>query len=72
MSHIGALTPRSPGQPTASCWLCGTQQPTSLMVADGGPTCPDVRWYCADSQQCTWRWTGQRTSAGPPQLARQG
>jgi hypothetical protein len=44
---------------SASCWLCGTHQPTSLMVADGGQACADVRWYCRDTQRCTWRWTGQ-------------
>jgi len=44
---------------TATCWLCGTRQSTSLMVADGGPACADVRWYCADAEHCTWRWTSQ-------------
>jgi hypothetical protein len=61
---------RSRPQPIASCWLCGTQRATSLMIADGGPSCPDVRWYCADTQQCTWRWTGQLSSAAGAQLAR--
>ncbi|MGH3274767.1 MAG: hypothetical protein ACRDNZ_10680 [Streptosporangiaceae bacterium] len=47
-------------QGVASCWLCGTQQPIALMVADGGPACTDVRWYCRDTQRCTWRWTGRQ------------
>jgi hypothetical protein len=42
---------------SATCWLCGTQLPTAVMVADGGTACSDVRWYCQDAQQCTWRWT---------------
>jgi hypothetical protein len=47
-----------PGLPaSATCWLCGTQMPTAAMVADGGAACSDVRWYCQDAQQCTWRWT---------------
>jgi hypothetical protein len=30
-----------------------------VMVADGGAACSDVRWYCQDAQQCTWRWTSK-------------
>jgi hypothetical protein len=53
-----AVAPAPNGLPgTASCWLCGASLPTSAMVADGGPACSDVRWYCQDAQQCTWRWT---------------
>ena len=44
----------------AWCWLCGTRQPTSLMVADGGSGCPDIRWYCQAIDRCTARWTEQR------------
>jgi len=44
---------------SATCWLCGTQMPTAVMVADGGTACDDVRWYCQDAQQCTWRWTSK-------------
>jgi hypothetical protein len=44
-------------QEVAACWLCGMTQSTAGMVADGGPGCADVRWYCNDAQQCTWRWT---------------
>ena len=44
---------------SATCWLCGTQMPTAVMVADGGTACADVRWYCQDAQQCTWRWTSK-------------
>jgi hypothetical protein len=48
------------GMPSsATCWLCGTQMPTAVMVADGGAACSDVRWYCQDAQQCTWRWTSK-------------
>ena len=45
---------------SAWCWLCGTRQLTSLMVADGGAACADVRWYCQDSGACTSRWTEHR------------
>ena len=40
-----------------SCWLCGTRLPAREMVADGGPACADLRWYCADTRRCTERWT---------------
>jgi hypothetical protein len=66
--HSG-LPPRSPGQSTATCWLCGTQQPTSVMVADGGPSMPDVRWYCGNAQQCTARWSSRPNAAAQPRLA---
>jgi hypothetical protein len=50
-----------PGQEDAAvCSLCGTQQAAGLMVSDGGPDCPDVRWYCKDVRRCTWRWTAGR------------
>jgi hypothetical protein len=45
----------SPG--SASCWLCSTRQRTVLMVADGGPACENVRWYCRAVDRCTARWT---------------
>jgi hypothetical protein len=41
----------------ASCWLCGLRQPTARMVADGGPGCADVRWFCQAIARCTARWT---------------
>jgi hypothetical protein len=43
-----------------SCWLCGTRLATVHMVPDGGPACPDVRWYCQDARACTARWTASR------------
>ena len=42
-----------------SCWLCGTRLPAREMVADGGSACADLRWYCADTRQCTERWTSR-------------
>lgn len=42
-----------------SCWLCGTRLPAREMVADGGPACADLRWYCADTRRCTERWTSR-------------
>jgi hypothetical protein len=60
---LGAVRRQSAGSPAAgmsgieACWLCGTRQPAASMVADGGPACADVRWYCADTQSCTHRWT---------------
>lgn len=45
---------------SAWCWLCGTRQPTSLMVADGVSGCADTRWYCQDIGSCTSRWTEHR------------
>ncbi|HEY5356122.1 MAG TPA: hypothetical protein VIJ82_00235 [Streptosporangiaceae bacterium] len=53
---------QAPQPAVASCWLCGVRLSTALMVADGGPACQDVRWYCQDTQHCTWRWT---TKSGP-------
>jgi len=46
-----------PADGRVSCWLCGTYQAVSAMVADGGASCPDVRWYCQDIGGCTSRWT---------------
>ena len=40
-----------------SCWLCGTRLSAALMVADGGPACADVRWFCRVVQRCIERWT---------------
>jgi len=47
-----------------SCWMCGTHQPTTQMVADGGSACAEVRWYCRDVRACTQRWTS-RTGRKP-------
>jgi hypothetical protein len=48
---------------TQSCWLCGITLPARAMVPDGGPACPDIYWYCADTPSCTERWT--RAGGGP-------
>jgi hypothetical protein len=40
-----------------SCWMCGIRLPADQMVADGGSTCLDLRWYCRDTWACTERWT---------------
>jgi hypothetical protein len=40
-----------------SCWMCGIRLSADQMVADGGSTCPDLRWYCRDTWACTERWT---------------
>jgi hypothetical protein len=45
---------------SAWCWLCGTRQPTSFMIADGGSGCSDIRWYCQAIDRCTARWTEHR------------
>ena len=45
------------GSRVVSCWLCGIHMPADRMIADGGSACGDVRWYCADTESCTWRWT---------------
>ena len=42
-----------------SCWMCGIRLPADQMVADGGSTCPDLRWYCRDTWACTERWTSR-------------
>jgi len=42
---------------THACWLCGIQLPARSMVPDGGPACPDIHWFCADTPSCTQRWT---------------
>ena len=42
-----------------SCWMCGIRLRADQMVADGGPACPDVRWYCLDTRGCTQRWTAR-------------
>lgn len=72
ISHRRAL----PGSPAAAsgdggaggtavrpCWLCGIRMAADHMVADGGPECADVRWYCADAQACTERWTTPRPAS---------
>ena len=41
------------------CWLCGVRLPADQMMADGGSACPDLRWYCQDTQACTERWTSR-------------
>ena len=46
-----------------SCWLCGIRMTADYMVADGGPECADVRWYCADAQACTKCWTSPRPAS---------
>ncbi len=51
------------------CALCGVQLPRASMVPDGGPACPDVRWYCADMSSCTRRWTARRRAAMDAELA---
>ncbi|HBW18315.1 MAG: hypothetical protein ACLPN6_14995 [Streptosporangiaceae bacterium] len=51
------------------CALCGVQLPRASMVPDGGPACPDVRWYCADMSSCTRRWTARRRAAMDAALA---
>jgi hypothetical protein len=78
LSHKRAL----PGSPAAakdggaggaavrSCWLCGIRMAADHMVADGGPECADVRWYCADAPACTARWTTPRPAS--PAAARAG
>lgn len=45
------------GAGEATCAMCGTELPVSLMVPDGGEACTDVRWYCRDTVACTERWT---------------
>ena len=42
-----------------SCWMCGIRLPADQMVADGGSSCPDLRWYCRDTWACTGRWTSR-------------
>jgi len=51
------------GAAVESCWLCGIRMTADHMVADGGPECADVRWYCADAQACTKRWTSPRPAS---------
>ena len=46
-----------------SCWMCGIRMPVGRMVADGGSTCPDLRWYCQDTWACTERWIASRRQA---------
>lgn len=59
----GPPAPRFTG--THSCWLCGIQLPATSMLADGGPACADIRWYCADTLACTGRWTRPQRGPGP-------
>lgn len=72
LSHWRAL----PGSPAAAsgdggaggaavrpCWLCGIRMAADYMVADGGPGCAAVRWYCADAEACTERWTTPRPAS---------
>jgi hypothetical protein len=60
-----ALAPRDRPRPleVAQCSMCGVALPLGLLVPDGGPGCPDVRWYCKDARSCTERWTTARPSA---------
>jgi hypothetical protein len=46
-----------------SCWMCGIRLPADQMVADGGSTCHDLRWYCQDTWACTERWTSRSASS---------
>ena len=70
LSHRRAL-PGSPatasgdagGAAVKSCWLCGIRVAAHQMVADGRPGRDDVRWYCADVQACTERWTTPRSAS---------
>jgi hypothetical protein len=59
------------GAGQATCALCGTELPVSLMVPDGGEACTDVRWYCRDTVACTKRWTAAqaRPAAGELEAA---
>ena len=49
-----------------SCWMCGTHQHSTQMLADGGAACDDVRWYCRDPQACTERWIIARRQTRTP------
>jgi hypothetical protein len=53
----------------AQCSLCGVALPLGLLVPDGGPGCPDIRWYCKDAKSCTERWTAAGPSQHPPRPA---
>ena len=58
LQWMGAATQTSKhGAGQATCAMCGTELPESLMVPDGGEACTDVRWYCRDTVACTKRWT---------------
>ena len=54
------------------CWLCGIRLPAEHMVADGGSACADVRWYCADKEACTERWTTRSPGPGDARLSTAG
>jgi hypothetical protein len=58
------------------CWMCGTRQYSSQMLADGGAACDDIRWYCKDPETCTERWTSarrqQRAGFGQPESSPAG
>jgi hypothetical protein len=58
--HEGAAALRGD---VVSCWMCGTHQHSSQMLADGGAACDDIRWYCKDPQACTERWIAARRQA---------
>jgi hypothetical protein len=55
MGATAQMSTHGAGQ--ATCAMCGTELPVSLMVPDGGEACTDVRWYCRDAAACTQRWT---------------
>jgi hypothetical protein len=58
LQWMGAATQTGKhGTEQATCAMCGTELPVSLMVPDGGEACTDVRWYCRDTVACTKRWT---------------
>jgi hypothetical protein len=68
LAPIAGETPGSRGLTVVeSCWLCGIRLPTDRLIADGGPGCSDVRWYCRDMRGCTERWTARTatSSLGP-------
>ena len=48
-----------------TCWMCGIHLHKAQMVPDGGSACPDIRWYCKDTQACTDRWTSSRRQMLP-------
>jgi hypothetical protein len=54
-----------PGAAFVSCWMCGIHLPQAQTVPDGGRACPDIRWYCKDTQACTDRWTSTRRQTLP-------
>jgi hypothetical protein len=57
------------GAGQATCTMCGTELPVSLMMPDGGEACTDVRWYCRDTVACTQRWTAAQARPAAGELA---